>query len=422
MRMDFLNSKIIYLITNLFRIYVLFRFLSVFFERKIRVNKEFVFLLYIICFIINSSLHLIFSNPFINLASNILLLYLLTFMYHGKTLTRVVSTAIIYSSAMILDSIVYNISINLNLLFSSEDFTTVVSNILLFILMLILERLFGNNKTLEIKPMHLLMIFCIPIGSIVIISTAFLAHFSSIFTITIVSVLLFINIMNFYLYDVIIKFYHDKYEKNLLKQQNSAYKNQLKIIKESQESIKMLRHDMKNHILSMQEMIKNDMKNELSNYLHNIYNYVDIKKEYVYSGNTEIDSLLNYKIDEAKKLNSKIEIDVNMPSKIKIESFDLVIILGNLLDNALDALKNASEKYLHVKIELEKSILYITVENTYDGVVNIDNNVLLTRKKDTNNHGIGLRNVENTIKKYNGLLDINYCSNIFSVNILLYMD
>lgn len=420
--MDLINSKIIYLITNLFRIYVLFRFLSVFFERKIRVKKEFVFLLYIICFIINSSLHLIFSNPFINLASNILLLYLLTFMYHGKTLTRVVSTAIIYSSAMILDSIVYNISINLNLLFSSEDFTTVVSNILLFILMLILERLFGNNKTLEIKPIHLFMIFCIPIGSIVIISTAFLANFSSVFTITIVSVLLFINIMNFYLYDVIIKFYHDKYEKNLLKQQNSAYQNQLKIIKESQENIKMLRHDMKNHILSMQEMIKNNMRDELSNYLHTIYNYVDIKKEYVYSGNTEIDSLLNYKIDEAKKLNSKIEIDVNMPSKVRIESFDLVIILGNLLDNALDALKNASEKYLHIKIELEKSILYITVENTYDGVVNIDNDVLLTRKKDTNNHGIGLRNVENTIKKYNGLLDINYCGNIFSVNILLYMD
>jgi len=334
----------------------------------------------------------------------------------------VVSTVLIYSATMILESIVYNISVSFNLHFILEDFTIVVSNILLFMLVVILERIFGNNKILDIKPIHWMIIFCIPMGSIIIVLTAFIANYSSIFTIIIVSVLLCINIMNFYLYDVIIKYYHNKYEKDLLIQQNNAYLNQLQIIKESQENIKMLRHDMKNHIYSMQEMIKNNKRDDLEEYLKTIFEYIDVKNEYAYSGNTEVDSLLNYKIYEAVKLNANIEVNINIPKKLGVEVFDLSIILGNLLDNALDALKKTDEKRLYVKMELEKSILYITVENSYGDIINKENDIFITTKKDENNHGFGLNSVQNAIKKYNGLLDITYDEKLFLVNILLYTD
>lgn len=419
--MDFISSNLLYLTTNLFRIYILYKFLGIFFDRT-HVKSGLEIFMYIMYYIFNSSLYLIFSNPFINLISNLLLFFILTFIYKGKTSTRVVSTVLIYSATMILESIVYNMAINFNIVFSVEDFTIVVSNILLFMLVVILERIFGNNKTLDIKPMHWLIIFCIPMGSIIIVLTAFVADFGSIYTIIIVSVLLCINIMNFYLYDVIIKYYHNKYEKDLLIQQNNAYSNQLKIIIESQKNIKMLKHDMKNHIYSMQDMIKNNKKNDLDEYLKSIFNYVDVKNEYAHSGNTEVDSLLNYKLYEAELLNTDIEVNINIPKKLDIEAFDLSIILGNLLDNALDALKKTYEKHLHVKMEYEKSILYITVENSYDEVINKENDKLLTTKKDLDNHGFGLNSVENTIKKYNGLLDITYDKSVFSVNILLYID
>lgn len=419
--LNFISSNTIYLATNLFRIYVLYKFLGIFFE-KTHIKNGLQLFLYLLYYISNSSLYLIFSNPFINLISNLLLFFLLTFIYEGKTSTRVVSTVLIYSATMILESIVYNISVSFNLHFILEDFTIVVSNILLFMLVVILERIFGNNKILDIKPIHWMIIFCIPMGSIIIVLTAFIANYSSIFTIIIVSVLLCINIMNFYLYDVIIKYYHNKYEKDLLIQQNNAYLNQLQIIKESQENIKMLRHDMKNHIYSMQEMIKNNKRDDLEEYLKTIFEYIDVKNEYAYSGNTEVDSLLNYKIYEAVKLNANIEVNINIPKKLGVEVFDLSIILGNLLDNALDALKKTDKKRLYVKMELEKSILYITVENSYGDIINKENDIFITTKKDENNHGFGLNSVQNAIKKYNGLLDITYDEKLFLVNILLYTD
>ncbi|HBB28381.1 MAG TPA: hypothetical protein DC000_03855, partial [Clostridiales bacterium] len=108
--LNFISSNTIYLATNLFRIYVLYKFLGIFFE-KTHIKNGLQLFLYLLYYISNSSLYLIFSNPFINLISNLLLFFLLTFIYEGRTSTRVVSTVLIYSATMILESIVYNISV-----------------------------------------------------------------------------------------------------------------------------------------------------------------------------------------------------------------------------------------------------------------------------------------------------------------------
>ncbi len=73
-------------------------------------------------------------------------------------------------------------------------------------------------------------------------------------------------------------------------------------------------------------------------------------------------------------------------------------------------------------MKLEKSMLFITVKNTFNGMINKGDKRILTTKNDLNNHGLGLINIENTINKYNGSLDIEYDENIFSVDIVLYVN
>ncbi len=421
--MNVFSANAIYLITNVFRTYVLFRFLGVFLKRNTQIKKEIEILLYTIYYMINSAMNLIFSNPFVNLASNFILFYLLTFIYDGKTFTRIVSVVIMYSSSMIFETITYGLFMLINLFkLNIKDLATIVSNLLFFIFTILLERLFGEKRIININGIHLFTVFCIPLGSIAIVASLFLMNIESIFTIIIVSVLFLMNIINFYLYDIIIKYYNDKYEKNLLEQQNNAYLNQLNIIKESQKNIKMLKHDMKNHVISIQNMIKNKRNIELNNYLQTILDNANNKKEYVNSGNAEVDSLLNYKINEAVELGSELEIDINIPNNFNVELFDLVVILGNLLDNALDALKKVSEKYLYVEMKLEKSMLFTTIKNTFNGTINKSNDKILTTKNDMNDHGLGLINVENIINKYNGSLDIEYNNNVFSVDVVLYIN
>lgn len=412
-------NDLLYLISNLFRMYVLYRLVGVFFDRT-NTNKKLEFFSFTIFFILNSTLSIYFSNPFINLVTNIVLFFLLTIIYEAKLSTRIISTVLFYSIGMLLDSISYNIFIHIIPEKNIRAFTNILSNVLFFILVLILERISSNNRDSKMNRLHWLAIFMIPVSSIMIVITAFVSKYNSLATTINVSLLLGINFLVFYLYDAMIQYYDDKYEKVLLKQQNEAYANQFNLIKESSENIRMLRHDMKNHIYTMQYMLQNDKKQELLHYLNHTYDYIDVSTEYINSGNVEVDSILNYKIYEAKKLGTTVETTVNISNNIKISSFDLNIILGNLLDNSIEALYKSNEKNLQIEMVLDRSVLYISIVNSFDGIIEKNNKKLLTTKKDFYDHGIGLTSVENVINKYNGKLDVDYNDKLFSVNILLY--
>ncbi|MDF2474335.1 MAG: putative rane protein [Anaerocolumna sp.] len=298
-------------------------------------------------------------------------------------------------------------------------------DMLLFIFVMILEKIFNKRKTEEkgmqrMYIIHRFAILLIPTSSIMIVVTAFLFDYSSSATILIVSLLLGINVLVFYLYDILEGYYDDKYEKGLLKQQIKAYANQLEIKKTSDYNIKMLKHDMKNHISIMQSMLQNDKMQDLIHYMNIIYEHVNAKKEYSNSGNSDIDSVLNYKFAEAEEADAIIDVTVNVPDKLNIDLYDLNVILGNLIDNAVAAIRKSEEKGLKIEINLNRSVLYITVINSYSQQIYQKDGKFLTTKKDTKNHGIGLSSIENVLEKYNGAMDIDYNDNTFEVNVLLY--
>nr|WP_312577622.1 ATP-binding protein [Sedimentibacter sp.] len=210
-------------------------------------------------------------------------------------------------------------------------------------------------------------------------------------------------------------------EKQLLQQQNNAYSKQFEIINQSQENIKMLRHDMKNHITSLQSLIEiNDNESALK-YLKDIYNYCNYPDKYVKSGNSEIDSILNYKINKAARFGINVNTILNIPQKLSIQPFDLSVILGNLMDNAIEAtLKLDRNRIINVSVEYERNVLYISISNPYDGKLLFKNNKLKTTHTDTENHGIGLSSVRKSINKYNGVLDTHHTDKIFYADVLIY--
>ncbi|HCX61137.1 MAG TPA: ATP-binding protein, partial [Clostridiales bacterium] len=136
--------------------------------------------------------------------------------------------------------------------------------------------------------------------------------------------------------------------------------------------------------------------------------------------NVIVDSILNYKMQAITNMDTEVQIDVSIPKKINISAYDMTVILGNLMDNAITALKKCnSEKLLIVKIRYSKGSILITVANTYNGEVKEKNGTLLTSKDDEKNHGIGLRNVEETVNINNGHMKINYNDKEFKVKIIL---
>ena len=90
------------------------------------------------------------------------------------------------------------------------------------------------------------------------------------------------------------------------------------------------------------------------------------------------------------------------------------------MDNAIYAIKNSEHKQIKIEIEFDRNIFYIIITNSYCGRILSKNGQLQTTKKDKDNHGIGLRSVEAVIKKYDGIMDIDYDNSNFCVSILLY--
>lgn len=110
---------------------------------------------------------------------------------------------------------------------------------------------------------------------------------------------------------------------------------------------------------------ENDVQS-IKQYLNEMEDAVVVKKEYSKTGNDDVDSLLNYELSLAAEFGAEIIYDVNLPEKLNISSFDITIILGNLMDNAIEALRNSEKKLLKVNIQFNKGIIRIDIENSYD--------------------------------------------------------
>ncbi|HHZ02772.1 MAG TPA: sensor histidine kinase [Tissierellia bacterium] len=420
------NYITVYLVTGIFSTYTLFRYMCVFFDRK-NVDKKQEVLSYALFFCIGSLLYISLNNPTVNIISNIVMFFLLTLNYDSTLKVRLIAAVSIYMILMTIEVIVMLILEYCGIPMSlGNDRALIIGIISIRIVSYIFMLFISNfkmisNKT-EVSTTHWLSVFIIPSGTLVlaliIISTNYTEHV----TLSLISIviILVINILVFYFYNEVMKFYQSKFEKTLLQQQNNAYEKQLEIINRSKEDIKRLRHDLRNHALSLKHLIdSNDLKGA-SKYLDSVFEYIDYSKEYAKSGNPEIDSIINYKLDLAEKYNIKSQVNLLVPDKLHIESFDLSIILGNLLDNAIEAAsKNENEKFINISMELDRNVLYLNICNSYEGKLKFNGKKLLSTKEG-NNHGLGLSSVEKSIEKYNGTMNIRHSNKVFYVDILMY--
>lgn len=148
--------------------------------------------------------------------------------------------------------------------------------------------------------------------------------------------------------------------------------------------------------------------------------------EVISSKNFEIDSILNYMIQQAKSAGISVSSQILIPEQFT-HSFDFVIILGNLLENAIEAASNSSQKYIDLTIQLQKNVLYIEIKNSYDGILQPTGNsnapsFYTTKTTNRHQHGIGLNSVRKIVEKYNGTMDIHASDQTFCVKVILYIE
>lgn len=279
----------------------------------------------------------------------------------------------------------------------------------------------SEGKEMAFDRKQTLLLVVIPAMSVIILSVLMLGELEKMFAILICSCMLIINISVFYLYNVLIENYIHLRDNDIYKQQTYAYQNQLEVIMESQNRVRALKHDMRNHILALQVLVQKNEMREADKYLDSMQTFMNNPQEYVKTGNDTVDSLLNYKIQKANEVLNVVETKISIPESLSLRSFDLNVVLGNLLDNAIDASMQTEDKELKISIRLDKGILFLNICNSCQGIAGGRRNFLETTKEDKVNHGIGLKNVRRIVEKYHGDMEFLCENGSMETDIMMYV-
>lgn len=408
---------------NLFRIFLIDRCVSAFLGIDADKKKK-----YMICgcfYVINTALFWEFHTVWINMICNLMGIAAIVWLYTKSVKTNLFITGTVYLVNCGCDVAATSLFISYRDGEVYNQIYAVVSLFLIFICELVIEKMIAIHK--ETEAVQNVSLVLMPICSIIVIALLIYSGTCTDIGLVIVSMgLLAANFLMLYLYNLLLYSISRQYEMEMLKTQVQVYANQLNVIMQGEEKIKALRHDMKHHLNELMLLANKFGIAEIQEYIGQMKAFLQNPNELISSGNLEIDSVLNYMLQKAEKELTTVDIKVMLPENVR-HSFDINVLLGNLLENAIEAAGKTENKYLSVRITLKRGILKVKIENSFKSSRILweeqkgKDTVVKTTKPAKGQHGIGLKNVKKIVEKYNGTMAVTTQGGIFCVNLLLYM-
>lgn len=425
--MDKITEVMVMLLTNAFELYVIYRFMVIFFDNHM-INKNKTLIAYIVRYALTAIVMLAFSYPILNVIIGWGSLFLITICYKSTISKRIYVSIMVYMCLFLAEAIIAAfIGLSGFSIFEKTEFGSAFISIIIEMLFWMCTVILANFKSIKVNmpiPKSIIVaIILVPLTSIFLEALIFqqdnvsrtIAAISLIF-------LLAANFVMMYVYDSWSKLFEERTQAEIVRREKNYYHNQSELLQKNYEELRQFRHDIKNRILVIKQMLDKNETERIYEYISHMTDILNNIKVYSQSGNIVVDSIINYKLSKAENLGSRVKANIGIPTQISIEDDDIVIILGNLLDNAIEAIERVEDnKYIEVNIEYNKDCIFVAVKNSYDNVINIINGKIKTRKNDKMLHGIGLKSVETTIEKYNGVIHYEHDQNEFVASVILYV-
>lgn len=189
--------------------------------------------------------------------------------------------------------------------------------------------------------------------------------------------------------------------------------------------IRRIRHDLKKHLSGLLSMVQTGQINDAEKYIMQLLDVGvgDRPEEVSHSGNIIVDSLINNAYALAQKNNIHFNINILVPATIPFENGHLAVILGNLMENALEACKELppEQRFISLDVSYAKEVFQINIKNSYQKKRKKDIiGRYITTKDDTIYHGLGLSSINHAIANYQGQMEIIDENNEFQVTVVMY--
>lgn len=418
--------QIISLITGLFSTYIIFDFMSKF-GRKLYYKKYLYVLAYIIftlllCLVVGT------SNFIFTIAGTIVIGH---FLYNDDKIYILYYSLyiIFYLSIQILSTIIIQlIFYKLNVSFYDANVYVATLSIIVRFINLSSSRLFiilhRKTKIEKISTIQYLNFLVLPLFSVFYIIT--LLNYVQMYMNTGDIILLAVNFVAIILLNLFITSIFESISKNnQLRNELMLYEEQAKLNYEYytklenkyMDSRKVI-HDMKNHLQIIEDLYGMEEKEKAEKYTKDMYTMLENFSQKYYTSNKVLNVILNDKIQKAENMDIKVDCKIGDISLDFIKDIDLTTIFSNLLDNAITSAKGGTaDKSIYIKIDKFNEFIVMNMSNTMDKAPIVEGGKIRSRKE--NHSGIGLSNIEMTVKRYEGTMRVDHGHGFFKVNIVI---
>jgi two-component system, LytTR family, sensor histidine kinase AgrC len=408
--------------------YTVYRFLSAFFDYNICRSRLYGICMYTVQLILNAVVYMFYNVPFMYLLINISMILLISLNYESSWIRRIVAAVLTYATGAIIEILIFGLTTKVRLFSITSESMPLSGIVLVRISFLCVAAIVGNlhnlRKGVNVPSFYWILIAVLFLFNFVIVLLITDNDIGSVPFLITVFMCLIENVLLFFLFDRMISL-HERSELALISDlQNESYRRQLSIMNESLEKTKVMRHDMKNQMLTVQGLLEADDTEAALEHVRTMTGTWAAAAKSVDTGNIEVDSFINFKLSQAEQEHVTVTPLIRIPEQIGLRSFDMAAVIGNLFDNAFDALKKLPEndRNLSAEIKYSKGRIFIIFENPYTGTIAWKNGIPATRKRLGGMHGVGLAEVFTVAEKYNGQVNISTTDNLFKVTVMMYVD
>lgn len=391
-------------------------------------------LFFVICFVsivLESSLMFAFSTITFRYLFNFnlpfIVLLLSIFMLREKAVTKWVKTAVLVSTLCITEvlskylGVLVGIGTSISFLVSLAR----IAPTLLYLAICFLIRKFDISHYQMFSKETLVICYAL---SFVLILISVFEHIYESHEITVctlmssldVALLLILDIIYIAIYSIV----ENRHKITNLEVQNTligAEKLSIAIDQNNREELEKIRHDIKNQLSYVGALLQQDKEQEAIHYIDNYVKNQEVLFSFSCSNNV-VNSIINLELSKAKIYNVKMDLKVVIPPVLPFEDNDVVSLLTNMIDNALENYyKGEEDAGISVCILKQNDYIRFFVSNPIDPNKYDKNNITRTRKSGKR-HGYGTKIIKNIADKYNGFVDFSLEGNHFICDVLLYMN
>ena len=344
--------------------------------------------------------------------------------------------AILYDGLMLMgDYIAFSVN---SRLFSGDNeimesytlegyLVTLLGKVILFLCILIIRKKFSDKNTEMLKDTEWLRFLFFPVFTIIIIASL-LSSFNYVETKKQANILFVIaigtagmNMVVFYLINDIVDREMQIHENKIFQMQVKSQVNMYRSITENFDIQKRKTHEYKNQIACIESLIAKKQYDKLKKYVKSIYGDLNKELDVINTNNVIINAVLNTKYQEMSEKNITFVFRVNDLAELGISDEDIVIILSNLLNNAIEACNKCNGKrVVKLKFMKERDRIIIAVKNTFNHIIHYKNGEIKSTKiSEAGEHGVGIKNIIRTVEKYEGSYVIQEFEKEFLFSILI---